>query len=86
MNHLLLLLLFFALPLTSFAQLTPAEAVAGMGRGINLGNTLEPPTEGGWNNGPAQESHFDAYLAAGFSNVRIPVRWDQHTGNSVPFA
>ncbi|MFK7937516.1 MAG: cellulase family glycosylhydrolase [Saprospiraceae bacterium] len=74
----------FSQPL--FAQLTPAQAVAEMGRGINLGNTLEPPLEGGWNNGPAQEVHFDAYVEAGFSNVRIPVRWDQHTGNSEPFA
>ncbi|MEL7530444.1 MAG: cellulase family glycosylhydrolase [Bacteroidota bacterium] len=70
----------------SSAQLTPQQAVAEMGRGINLGNTLEPPTEGAWNNGPAQESFFDAYLNAGFSNVRVPVRWDQHTANSAPFA
>jgi len=67
------------------AQLTPEEAVAGMGRGINLGNTLEPPTESAWNNGPAKESFFDAYLDAGFSNIRIPVRWDKHTGNQAPF-
>jgi len=71
---------------TLSAQLTPEQAVAQMGRGINLGNTLEPPTEGEWNNGPAQESYFDAYLEAGFNNIRIPVRWDQHTGNSAPFA
>jgi len=69
----------------SHAQLSPSQAIAEMGRGINLGNTLEPPTEGAWNNGPAQESHFDAYLEAGFSNIRIPVRWDQHTGNAAPF-
>ncbi|MEM6346063.1 MAG: cellulase family glycosylhydrolase [Bacteroidota bacterium] len=68
------------------AQLTPQQAVAEMGRGINLGNTLEPPTEGAWNNGPAQESYFDAYVSAGFTNVRVPVRWDQHTANSAPFA
>jgi len=67
------------------AQLTPEQAVAQMGRGINLGNTLEPPTEGGWNNGPAEEAHFDAYLEAGFTNVRIPVRWDEHTSNTAPF-
>ncbi|CAH1000409.1 hypothetical protein LEM8419_01562 [Neolewinella maritima] len=67
------------------AQLTPAEAVAAMGRGINLGNTLEPPTEGAWNNGPAQEAYFDAYVAAGFTNVRVPVRWDEHTGDEPPY-
>ncbi|MFK7923030.1 MAG: cellulase family glycosylhydrolase [Bacteroidia bacterium] len=68
------------------AQLSPQVAVAEMGRGINLGNTLEPPTEGAWNNGPAQESFFDTYINAGFTNVRIPVRWDQHTANTAPFS
>ncbi len=80
----IVLFVFFVQPLS--AQLTPEEAVEEMGRGINLGNTLEPPTEGGWNNGPAQESFFDAYLEAGFTNIRIPVRWDQHTANTAPFA
>lgn len=69
----------------SNAQISPTQAISEMGRGINLGNTLEPPLEGGWNNGPAQESYFDAYVDAGFKNVRVPVRWDEHTGNSAPF-
>lgn len=77
------LFLLFAGSLT--AQLTPAEAIAGMGRGINLGNTLEPPLEGDWNNGPASESYFDAYVDAGFTNVRIPVRWDKHTQEFSPY-
>lgn len=81
--YLFLFFILFGNPLS--AQLTPAEAVAGMGRGINLGNTLEPPTESAWNNGPAQESYFDAYVEAGYSNIRIPVRWDQHTQNAAPF-
>ena len=80
----ILLFVFVFHPLS--AQLSPQTAVAEMGRGINLGNTLEPPTEGAWNNGPAQEAFFDAYVDAGFSNIRIPVRWDQHTANSAPFA
>lgn len=80
----ILILFFFIHPLS--AQLTPEQAIAEMGRGINLGNTLEPPNEGSWNNGPAQESFFDAYLDAGFTNIRIPVRWDQHTGSTSPFA
>jgi aryl-phospho-beta-D-glucosidase BglC (GH1 family) len=80
------LLLFFLSAYSLSAQLTPEQAVAEMGRGINLGNTLEPPTEGGWNNGPAEEEYFDAYLEAGFTNIRIPVRWDQHTANAAPFA
>ncbi|TXF89782.1 cellulase family glycosylhydrolase [Neolewinella aurantiaca] len=70
---------------TLTAQLTPFEALEGMGRGINLGNTLEPPQESAWNNGPAQEAYFDAYVAAGFTNVRVPVRWDEHTMNTPPY-
>jgi aryl-phospho-beta-D-glucosidase BglC (GH1 family) len=79
----LLLVIFMAASLS--AQLTPFEALEGMGRGINLGNTLEPPQEGGWNNGPAEEAYFDGYVAAGFTNIRIPVRWDQHTQNGAPY-
>lgn len=71
---------------SAHAQLSPAEAAEQMGRGINLGNTMEPPTEGGWNNGPVQEHYFDDYAAAGFSTVRLPVRWDQHMGTTAPFA
>lgn len=69
----------------SFGQLTPAEAIVQMGRGINLGNTLEPPVEGDWNNGPAEEYYFDDYKEAGFTNVRIPVTWDEHTSDTLPF-
>jgi hypothetical protein len=68
------------------AQLTPQAAAALMGRGINLGNTLEPPTEGAWNNPAAQEYYFDDYVEAGFQTVRIPVRWDQHTGTALPYS
>jgi endoglucanase len=67
------------------AQLTPEEAVAQMQRGINMGNTLEPPLEGGWNNPPAEEVYFDLYQEAGFDVVRIPVRWDEHTSESSPY-
>ncbi|MEL7160274.1 MAG: glycoside hydrolase family 5 protein, partial [Bacteroidota bacterium] len=75
----------FFLSFSLSGQLTPATAVAEMGRGINLGNTLEPPQESAWNNGPAEESYFDRYVEAGFTNVRIPVRWDQHTGSTPPY-
>lgn len=61
------------------AQKTPHEAAAQMGRGINLGNTLDAiPTEGSWYPSLAQEYYFAAYKAAGFDNVRIPVTWANH--------
>ena len=56
----------------SMAQVTPHDAIAQMRKGINLGNTLEPPYEEGWNNPKAEEYYFDLYKEAGFNTVRIP--------------
>jgi aryl-phospho-beta-D-glucosidase BglC (GH1 family) len=67
------------------AQPSVHEVNAAMGRGINLGNTLEPPTEGGWNNDPVQEYYFDDYKAAGFTCVRVPIRWDNYTSKTAPY-
>ncbi len=53
--------------------------------GINLGNVLEAPTEGAW--APAaQQYFFDDYVTQNFTRVRIPVRWDKHTGAAPPYA
>jgi len=82
---------FISLTLACFAaiglnaQLGPQEAVSQMKRGINMGNTLEPPHEDDWNNPPAQEVYFDMYRDAGFDVVRVPVRWHYHTSNTAPF-
>lgn len=62
----------------------PADLINVMHVGINLGNTLEAPTEGAWAP-PATEALFDAYKAAGFKFVRVPVRWDNHTGRAAPY-
>jgi len=67
------------------AQLGPNEAISQMERGINMGNTLEPPHEDDWNNPPAQEIYFDLYRDAGFDVVRVPVRWHYHTSDNAPF-
>jgi aryl-phospho-beta-D-glucosidase BglC (GH1 family) len=81
----LILTLFFAYAPKTNAQLSPHEAVAQMRKGINLGNTHEPPTEAGWNNPRAEEYYFDLYKEAGFDMVRIPVRWDGYTGKTTPY-
>jgi endoglucanase len=60
-----------------------ARAVV-LGVGTNLGDTLEAPFEGAWHR-PAQEYYFSDFKAAGFSTVRIPVRWDNHTGLTPPY-
>jgi len=52
--------------------------------GINLGNVLEAPTEGAW--APAaQEYYFADYKQRGFTTVRVPVRWDNHTAQDAPY-
>jgi aryl-phospho-beta-D-glucosidase BglC (GH1 family) len=62
----------------------PERMVQRMGIGINLGNTLEAPFEGDW--APrATETDFDQYQERGFRNVRIPVRWHNHTGLDPPY-
>jgi len=68
------------------AQLSPHDAVNAMGRGINMGNTLDPPGgEGTWNNPPAQEYYFDDYKDAGFTCVRLPITWGWHTDTVLPY-
>lgn len=83
LKKLAILLLLF--PLLASAQLTPADAISQMKKGINLGNTLEPPYEGDWGNPPTQEYMFDMYKNEGFNVVRVPVRWDKHMGTVSPF-
>ncbi len=66
------------------AQVDPWEMVRRMGRGINLGNTLDAPEEGRWAD-PAREFYFSDYHDAGFTCVRIPIRWDHHLGTEAPY-
>ena len=48
------------------------DVVQGMGRGINLGNTLSAPIEGDW--APTVFQQFFVDVAnEGFSNIRIPI-------------
>jgi aryl-phospho-beta-D-glucosidase BglC (GH1 family) len=65
-------------------QVTPWEMVARMGKGINLGNTLEAPNEGDWSS-PAEGYYFHDFIEAGFTCVRIPIRWTNHMLDSTPY-
>lgn len=67
------------------ASVSPAEMVARMGRGVNLGNTLEAPREGEWGFKITAE-HFDLIRSAGFTAVRIPIRWSAHATENTPYA
>ncbi|MEM9703392.1 MAG: glycoside hydrolase family 5 protein, partial [Planctomycetota bacterium] len=54
-------------------------------RTINLSNALEAPKEGEWGY-TIEELHLDAIKAAGFTAVRIPVKWTAHAQKTAPFA
>jgi aryl-phospho-beta-D-glucosidase BglC (GH1 family) len=45
-----------------------------LGRGINMGNTFEAPSENEWGN-PWKPEYFRIISDLGFSHVRIPIRW-----------
>lgn len=53
-------------------------------RGVNLGNMLEAPNEGEWGLF-VQEEYFDLIKEAGFDFVRLPVRWNTHAGQELPY-
>ncbi len=55
-----------------------------LGRGINLGNKLEAPSEGAW--GPPIEAWMLTTIKrGGFATVRIPTRWSAHADASPPY-
>ncbi len=60
-----------------FSQvISPAfEMNARLGRGINMGNAFEAPTETAWSN-PWQPDYFRRMAELGFDHVRIPIRWE----------
>lgn len=46
-----------------------------LGRGINLGNMFEAPSEAAWGN-PFKEAYIGQIADLGFQHIRIPIRWD----------
>jgi endoglucanase len=59
-------------------------AATAIGRGVNFGNMLEAPTEGAWGL-TVTDDFVDQATAAGFTSVRLPVRWSNHAGADAPF-
>lgn len=55
-----------------------------LGRGINFGNALEAPNEGEWGF-TIREEYFRLIKSKGFSSVRVPVRWSNHTTDEAPY-
>lgn len=68
-------------PGASAAAMNIAKA---LGRGINFGNMLDAPNEGDW--GIRLEDDFFAKTKeAGFTSVRLPVRWSNHADIKTPY-
>lgn len=84
MKHLFLLIVLSTLSLFLFAQDAPtaSEINTLLGRGINMGNTFEAPTETDWNN-PWKPEYFEDMANLGFDHVRIPISWETD-GRSLP--
>jgi Cellulase (glycosyl hydrolase family 5) len=61
---------------------TPALPV---GTCINLGNTLEPETEGAWGGVPVRQDDLKRIAAAGFTTIRLPVRWHNKSSDKPPY-
>ena len=55
-----------------------------LGRGVNIGNALEAPTEGAWGV-VIKEEYFDIIKQAGFNSVRLPVNWSGHALKEKPY-
>ena len=55
-----------------------------LGRGVNLGNMLEAPTEGAW--GVRFNDDFLPIIRqAGFQSLRLPIRWSAHADERPPY-
>lgn len=57
---------------------------AQIGKGVNLGNALEAPEEGDWGVHLKSE-YFYSIQSAGFTSVRIPIRWSAHAQSAPPY-
>ena len=55
-----------------------------LGRGVNIGNALEAPTEGAWGV-VIKEEYFDIIKQAGFNSIRLPTKWSGHALVEKPY-
>jgi len=59
---------------------TAPEIFEKMGMGINIGNTMEVPSDPTWwGNKFPTEGYIDTVKAAGFNTIRIPCAWYSHS-------
>lgn len=78
MKQRMILMLFLALgSLGAVSQQREAAFTMNqrLGRGINMGNCFEAPSESAWSN-PWRPEYFRIMAELGFQHVRIPIRWE----------
>ena len=86
MTKQLSLILLLIIPVLGNAQEKSADIFAAnkkLGRGINLGNALEAPSEGEWGV-TLKAEYFKVIKDAGFDSVRLPVKWSAHAKADSP--
>ena len=55
-----------------------------IGRGLNMGNALEAPSEGEWGMS-IEDKYLLAIADAGFNSIRLPVTWPTRSSSTPPF-
>ncbi len=65
-------------------QTTLETRATQLARSINFGNALEAPNEGEWGI-KLEESYFAAVQKAGFSAIRLPIKWSNHALSTSPY-
>ena len=67
-------------------QLNIFELNKKLGKGINMGNMFEAPSESAWGN-PFRDDYFKRIAELGIHHVRIPIRWDvpERTQQTAPY-
>ena len=76
-NRLFIVLFFYLFSFNGWTQnrLPAFEMNERLGRGINMGNSFEAPSETAWGN-PWKPEYFKIISQLGFDHVRLPVRWE----------
>lgn len=69
---------------TSFKPVDAFEQNKQLGRGVNMGNMLEAPTEGEWGL-TLKEEFIEQAHKAGFNSIRVPIRWSAHAAADAPY-
>jgi endoglucanase len=77
------LLSLFLSSVAGAAELDAWTAAKLMGKGVNIGNTLENTTiwETGWGNPRITREYVESLAKLGFKTVRLPVAWDTYASD-----